>query len=224
MTKYGLPQVVLLPLVLVLLIGGFSVFGSGFLPGWSVIAIEVILVVTLLWAFSFFRDPRRTIQHREDLLLSPADGRVADIELVENDFIGGRALRIGIFLSVFNVHINRSPCNAKVEKISYKKGKYLNAMNPMAGKVNESNDIGMVRLDHPKDKLLVRQISGAIARRIVCRTDTGEHLAAGQKFGMIKFGSRTELYLSAGENTKALVKIGDKVKAGITALVKYETR
>lgn len=222
LTKYGLPQVVLLPVVLVLLIAAFAVFGAGFLPGRAIIIIEVLLVVTLLWAFSFFRDPHRIVEHREDQLLSPADGTVADIELVENEFIGGPALRIGIFLSVFNVHINRAPCNAKVEKISYKKGKYINAMNPLAGKVNEANEIGMVRLDRPEDKLLVRQISGAIARRIVCRINTGEQLAAGQKFGMIKFGSRTELYLPANENAKAMVKIGDKVRAGISVLVKYE--
>ncbi len=224
LTRYGLPQVVLLPAVLVLLIAGVAVLGSAFLPGWAIIAVEVLLVAELIWAFSFFRDPHRVVEQCEDLLLSPADGTVADIELVENDFIGGPALRIGIFLSVFNVHINRAPCNAKVEKISYKKGRYINAMNPMAGKVNESNDIGMVRLDHPEDKLLVRQISGAIARRIVCKANKGQHLAAGQKFGMIKFGSRTELYLPASEKTQTLVKVGDKVKAGITALVKYETR
>jgi len=204
-------------------------------------------------------------------LLAPADGRVTDIETIQEDnFIGGAALRIGIFLSIFDTHINRAPCNVKVEKITYRKGKYKNAMNPQSGRVNESNDLNLIRTDSPKDRLIVRQISGAIARRIVCDKVEGRKLTGGQKFGMIKFGSRTELYVpvclsscvvrdascakalttqqtnSAGEklklnsanstakkhtqhairNTqyeiKCLVQIGDKVKAGLTPLVKYE--
>ncbi len=175
-------------------------------------------------------------------------------------------LRIGIFLSIFDTHINRSPCNARVEKVHFKPGKYKNAADPRAGQVNESNDLDLVRLvpstgsgqglskaqgtDSPKpvlskvegDRLVVRQISGAIARRIVCQAREGQELTAGQKFGMIKFGSRTELYVPIREscivnsescvsrytihNTqytiKCLVKIGDKVKAGLTPLVRYE--
>ncbi len=132
------------------------------------------------------------------------------------------ALRIGIFLSIFSVHINRSPCNAKVEKVTYKKGQFRDARDPQASQVNESNSLALVRIDSPNDRLVVRQISGAVAQRIVCRAAEGEQLAGGQKFGMIKFGSRTELYVPAGNNKKLLVKIGDKVKAGLTPLVKYE--
>jgi phosphatidylserine decarboxylase len=110
----------------------------------------------------------------------------------------------------------------KVVKVTYKKGEYKNAKNPQTGELNESNELELVRTDSPQDRLIVRQVSGAIARRIVCVVKTGQKLAGGEKFGMIKFGSRTELYAPARENVKCLVQIGDKVKAGISALIKYE--
>ncbi|MHC4187858.1 MAG: phosphatidylserine decarboxylase, partial [Planctomycetota bacterium] len=128
----------------------------------------------------------------------------------------------GIFLSIFNTHINRAPCNVKVEKITYKKGQYKNAAKVESGRINESNNLNLVRIDNPDDKLILRQISGAIARHIVCRVKEGEHLKSGEKFGMIKFGSRTELYLPFRENVRTLVKKGDKVKAGLTVLVRYK--
>jgi len=106
--------------------------------------------------------------------------------------------------------------------VTYKKGKYKNALNPRSARVNESNELALVRTDRPNDKLIVRQISGAIARRIVCDARPGARLTSGQKFGMIKFGSRTELYLPIRSNARCLVKVGDKVKAGLTALVRYE--
>jgi phosphatidylserine decarboxylase len=156
-------------------------------------------------------------------LLSPADGTITDIEQVEPDQSFGRsAWRIGIFLSIFNVHINRAPCAVRVGQIRYRPGAFGNAMNPRSGRANESNDIQMFRLEEPTDELLVRQISGAIARRIVCAAKTGSELAAGQRFGMIKFGSRTELYVPVGENIKLAVKLGDKVRAGVSVLGRYE--
>ncbi|NLH42870.1 MAG: phosphatidylserine decarboxylase, partial [Planctomycetes bacterium] len=170
-----------------------------------------------------FRDPRREPPRDDSVLLAPADGTITDVDRVQDaEFIGGPALRVGIFLSIFNTHINRAPCDAKVERITYRPGKYVNAMSPKAGQVNESNNIAMVRTGHPQDRLLVRQISGAIARRIVCAAKEGQQLAGGEQFGMIKFGSRTELYLSASEEVVCLVRIGDKVKAGVTPLVKYD--
>ena len=126
-----------------------------------------------------------------------------------------------LFLNIFNVHINRVPCSVKIDKITYRKGQFKNAMNPESAKVNESNDIAMTRLDAPAEKLLVRQISGAIARRIVCAAKPEQEFAGGQKFGMIKFGSRTELYLPYHRDVKPLVKVGDKVKAGLTVFIRY---
>ena len=241
LTKYGWPQVVVFPASILLAMVGFLIAP----PIWALVMLETILAFVLIWGFAFSRDPDRAVPADKNILLAPADGRITDIETVnENDFIGEEALRIGIFLSIFDVHINRAPCNVKVERITYRQGKYKNAMNPESGRVNESNDLGLVRTDSPPDKLIVRQISGAIARRIVCEARQGQKLTGGERFGMIKFGSRTELYVpvrlprepgpgqqAASDETRAtryeikcLVKIGDKVKAGITPLVRYEIR
>ena len=230
LTKYGWPQVVIFPAIV---LGAMILFptlmcgvlGVLYLSSWAIISIEAVLAVVLIWALSFFRDPYRLCPKEANLLLSPADGGITDIEIVEeNDFIGEHAIRIGIFLSIFDVHINRAPCNVKVERISYKKGKYKNAMSPESGCVNESNELCIIRTDSPKERLIVRQISGAIARRIVCAIREGQVLTGGEKFGMIKFGSRTELYVPARANVRCLVQIGDRVKAGLTPLVKYVVR
>ncbi len=221
LTKYGLPQVAIFPLTIVAVMLLVLLAGLTVLTNWIVISIEIVLAALLIFVLSFFRDPKRTPPCNENLLLSPADGTVSDIETVQDDYINGPALRIGIFLSVFNTHINRAPCDIKVEQIQYKKGKFKDARNPLAGKINESNDLKLIRTNEPNDKLIVRQISGAIARRIVCKVTEGETLTKGQKFGMIKFGSRTELYLPARDNIKCMVEIGDKVKAGLTVLAKY---
>jgi len=223
LTRYGWPQVVVFPAaILTAMIVGLAL-GVLHLSAWVVVPAEVLLAAALIWVLSFFRDPDRLSPRDKKILLAPADGKVTDIEIVEeNDFIDGAALRIGLFLSIFNAHINRAPCNVKVEKITYRPGKYKNAMKPQSGRVNESNDIEMTRIDSPEDRLVVRQISGAVARRIVCQANQGQKLTGGEKFGMIKFGSRTELYLAARENAKCLIRVGDKVKAGLTPLIKYE--
>ena len=245
LTKYGWPQVAVFPAALVVAMIIVALGTIAFLPAWAIISMEIVLIAVLVWALAFFRDPERDCPSDANLLLAPADGRVTDIETeAEEDFIGGPALRIGIFLSIFNVHLNRAPCNARVEKITYKKGRYVNAMNPQSGRVNESNNLELVRTVSPEDKLIVRQISGAIARRIVCAAAEGQELTGGEKFGMIKFGSRTELYvpisscdagLDSADNTqytarstqyeiKCLVQIGDKVKAGLTPLIEYNLK
>lgn len=225
LTKYGLPQVVVYPAVVLVVMIAFPLIIAVFLPQWVIFAIELILAIILLWALLFFRDPERRCPRDNNLLLAPADGLITEIETIaETSFIKGPALRIGIFLSIFDVHINRAPCNVRIGKITYQKGKYLNAMNPQSGRLNESNELQMIRTDSPKDKLIVRQVSGAIARRIVCAVSEGQELTGGERFGMIKFGSRTELYVPVQENAKCVVKIGDKVKAGLTPLIKYEIR
>jgi phosphatidylserine decarboxylase len=222
LTKYGWPEVVIYPSIVLTVMIVFLLFGIRFLPIWIIVLIEVMLTALLVWFLSFFRDPYRICPSDSNLVLAPADGRITDIEIVqENDFIGSKVFRLGIFLSIFDIHINCSPCNAKIEEITYKPGKHRNAMNPRSGRVNESNDLGLVRLENPKDRLIVRQISGAIARRIVCSAQRGQELVTGEKFGMIKFGSRCELYIPARQDIKCLVKIGDKVKAGLTPLVMY---
>jgi phosphatidylserine decarboxylase len=223
LTKYGWPQVVVYPVVVVMGMLVAALAGPGHAPAWALVAIELVLAAVLVWALMFFRDPHRQVPSDDTVLVAPADGKVTDIEtLDETDFLAGPTLRIGIFLSIFNTHINRAPCNVTVEKISYRKGRYVNAMNPLSSKVNESNALVMVRTGEPMDRLVVRQISGAIARRIVCAAREDRPLARGEKFGMIKFGSRTELYVPASEYLQCTVHIGDNVKAGITPLLRYK--
>lgn len=224
LTRYGLPQVIVFPLVLITLGVITAVSGTkGVISLTVTVVLEVIFAVILVWAVSFFRDPYRKPPKGKENIVSPADGKITDIERLENvDFIREPAVKIGIFLNIFDVHINRSPCEAEVRDIIYRKGKKKNAMNPESSRVNESNTLHLVRADAPEDKLIVRQISGAIARRIVCKTRIGNRLGTGEKFGMIKYGSRTELYLPANDRLECLVKVGDKVKAGTTVLYRYK--
>jgi len=223
LTKYGVPQVIAFPaMILAVMVIVYIAGSKDIMSPAAVVVVEVVSLMLLLWVLAFFRDPRREVPEGGDILVSPADGRVTDIEVVEeSDVIQGKALRIGIFLGIFDVHINRTPCAVRIDKITHRNGQYRNAMNPESGRVNESNDIAMTRLDGSTDPLLVRQVSGAIARRIVCEAQIGQNFACGQKFGMIKFGSRTELYLPARDDANLLVKVGDKVRAGETILVRY---
>ena len=192
-------------------------------PACWLIPAEIVLLLVFIWMLSFFRDPLRTIVPDEKILYSPADGTITDISRTDDSALGPGALRIGMFLSIFNVHINRAPCSVRIENVTYKKGQFKNAMSAESGKINESNDIIMVRLNEPEDRLLVRQVSGAIARHIVCEAKEAGEYRQGEPFGMIKFGSRTELYLPAAEEGKyeVTVKTGDPVRAGLTPLVRY---
>jgi phosphatidylserine decarboxylase len=222
LTKYGWPQVVVYPVFVVIGMLVVALAGPGRAPGWALATTELLLAAVLLWALMFFRDPHRDVPGDDSMLVAPADGKVTDIETLDGtDFLAGPTLRIGVFLSIFNTHINRAPCGATVEKISYRKGRYVNAMNPLSSKVNESNTVVLVRVSEPQDRFAIKQISGAIARRIVCAARENQELTRGEKFGMIKFGSRTELYVPAHEHLQCLVAIGDNVKAGITPMVRY---
>jgi phosphatidylserine decarboxylase len=217
-TKYGLPQVILYPAIVLAFMAALLIF----LPqGIFLAAAEIVLFLVFVWMLLFFRDPQRVIPQDERVLLSPADGTITDITEVEYPELGGKALRIGMFLSIFNVHINRTPCSVRIESVTYKKGQFKNAMSGESGRVNESNELLMTRLSEPQDRLLIRQVSGAIARRIVCKAEPGKEYAQGYAFGMIKFGSRTELYLPVGEYDVA-VKIGDRVNAGLSPLIVYK--
>lgn len=167
----------------------------------------------------FFRDPERSGTTDENILISPADGTVTDIEeLDESEFIRGRAKRIGIFLSPFNVHVNRVPCAGVVRNSRYKAGDFLPAYNPKAPEKNESISLD---LETPKGlRLVIKQVTGVLARRIVCEAQHGETLARGQRYGMIKFGSRTEVYVPIEAFEASLVQLGDKVKGGQTPICK----
>jgi phosphatidylserine decarboxylase len=170
----------------------------------------------LIWVLSFFRDPERRIPDGPGLLVSPADGKVVDIATVEtSEYLTEPALRIGIFLNVFNVHVNRAPCDGTVEYLKYTPGAFHHANAPTSPDENERQSVGLRTAAGP---MMVRQISGAVARRIVCPLEEGAVLERGERYGMIKFGSRTELWVPASVGLDVRVKIGDRVKGGLTVL------
>jgi phosphatidylserine decarboxylase len=184
---------------------------------WPAAAIPLGTAVLIGW---FFRDPRREVVERPGVILAPADGRITSIEQFDDDFIGGPAVCIGIFLSVLNVHINRSPTRLLVLGQTYRPGKFLNALRPQSARENEQMELRLQEVAPSYRRMRVRQIAGAIARRIVCWAAVGQQLAPGQKFGMIKIGSRTEIVLPRNDLTLN-VQIGDPVRAGITRLATY---
>ena len=190
-----------------------------FTPVWY---IAVAPAVLLAFVVSFFRDPPRQIPRATGLIVSPADGKLVEITPLDyHDFIGGPAVRIGIFLTIFNVHINRSPCRARVVRLHYSPGKFLNVLDPESVLVNENLWIGLEEEEPPYRRMVCRQISGLIARRIVCDLRPGQVVERGEKFGMIKFGSRTELILPA-EGLTVNVKVGQWLNAGCDVIARYE--
>jgi len=190
-------------------------------PGWPRWVAVALAVLWTGFVVAFFRNPARRAQGDERTLIAPADGVVSDIEVVEEpQVIGGRALRIGIFLSVFDVHVNRAPVAGRVVWADYRPGRFLDARHPDVSHANEVNALG-IEVDpavHPRLRILVRQLSGLIARRIICTHGVGETLARGELFGMIKFGSRTELWVPEGVG-ECRVQVGQRVRCGETALV-----
>ncbi len=177
-----------------------------------------------LFVLSFFRNPSRTVPADPGLVVSPADGTIAAIDEVEYDeYLGGPAVLIGVFLSVFNVHINRVPTGARVVGLSYQPGKFLNALRPASARENEQLAVRIEEADAPHRRMIVRQIAGAIARRIVCWARPGEEFSRGAQFGMIKFGSRTELLLPRENGLEIAVRLGQKVKAGTTVVARYRS-
>jgi len=220
LTEYGLKEWLLggiLSLMLIALCMAVVFYWKKPALGYSLAG--VVCFVYFCFA-AFFRDPYRKIPQDENVLVSPADGVVKDIELIkdadENAFFKNQdTVRVGIFLSVLDVHLNRAPCNMIVKEKKYRKGKYHDARSPLASKENEAMTVFCEASSAEKTfPLIVRQISGAIAKRIVCPVEPGDQLSKGQRFGMIKFGSRTELYLPAEQWMNLTVKIGDPVYAG----------
>ncbi|MCK5272929.1 MAG: phosphatidylserine decarboxylase family protein [Sedimentisphaerales bacterium] len=220
-TRYGMPQVALLPSI-ILVAGAVSFFLWP--AGWP--WAQLAAIVLAAGVLAFFRDPKRQIPDEPNALLAPADGKVTDIELVSDaEFLEGPAIRIGIFLSVLDVHINRSPCAGRVGYVKSRAGKCINALRwKAASEKNQSNSVGLNCPNHPAKKVLIKQITGAIARRIVCGCEVGDELGSGEQFGMIKFGSRTELFFPVDKRAEVIVKIGQTVRAGTTVMVLYEKK
>jgi len=195
------------PYLVFLLLTTFLVYR---LEPWSAAVPALLFVFTAY----FFRNPRRTVRTGEGHILAPADGVVTDIkEMAHDPLIGGPAVRLSIFLSIFNVHLNRAPVAGRVFLCQYRPGKYIPAFKSHASEVNERNLVGIESALGP---VLVTQITGFLARRIVCWTKPGDLLEQGQLFGLIKFGSCTELVLP--RHVLLMVQRGQKVKGGVTVV------
>ncbi len=190
-------------------------------PYWYAALVPGVLLALVVY---FFRDPPRRVPTEPGLLVSPCDGTIAEVTRLEHDeFIGGPAMRIGVFLSIFNVHLNRAPSQSRVIKLQYHPGLFLNAINPESAIRNEYMWIGLEEEAAPHRRVIVRQIAGLIARRIVCNLRPGEVVERGHRFGMIKLGSRTELIVPAEPSLEVLVGVGQKVHGGSTVLARYTT-
>ncbi len=181
--------------------------------------LGLIGFVLTIWVYYFFRDPERVIIENDNYLVSPADGEVIKVEEVDGPKELGlenkRFNKISIFMNVFDCHVNRTPCAGKIEEILYKPGKFLNASLDKASEDNERNYYNIK--DHQNNKVIVVQIAGLIARRIVCESNKDQELKQGDRIGMIRFGSRADVYY---ENYEPLVKVGQKAISGETLLAK----
>lgn len=175
-------------------------------PLWALPAI--LLAAFFLW---FFRDPERTVPSEPNLLLSPADGKVTSI--CRTIFEGVPYLHISIFLNVFDVHVNRSPISGIIRRVSYQKGKFLNAMNPASADQNEQN---LVTVEGEGQTVIFKQIAGLLARRIVFTRNLGDPVQRGERIGLIKFGSRVDVLFATSAGIQ--VKVGDRVKGGSSVL------
>ncbi|MCD8349132.1 MAG: phosphatidylserine decarboxylase [Planctomycetaceae bacterium] len=182
----------------------------------------VLLAVVFAWVLWFFRDPGRVVPTEPGVIVSPADGTVTHIdEADEPDYIGGQAQRFSIFLSIFDVHLNRSPAAGRVEFLRFRPGAFFDARTEESLAKNQNQDVGFVPTEMGMpSKMVVRQSTGAIARRIICPVEKGMELRRGEKYGMIKFGSRTTLFMAKDASVEWLVKVGDKVKAGETVIAR----
>lgn len=199
---------------LTLLIGAVVTAGCAYWLAWWALVPAVVALALL----SFYRDPPRRPPEEANLILAPADGKIVEIARDVADGDGAHVLRIMIFLSVFNVHINRSPCAGTVRTVTYKPGQFLNALSDEANAKNESNTLVIDPAAPLPGPVRVRQIAGVLARRIVCAVQTGARLTAGQRFGMIKLGSRTEVCVPEHPDWEVRVAVGQQVKGGLTVL------
>lgn len=181
---------------------------------WGLWLAAFVLLLLALWVAYFFRDPERTGERGPSLIVSPADGKLVMItEVDEPSFIQGRAIRLSIFMNVFDVHVNRYPVNGVVKYIHYNRGKFFNAAAEKSSLENEQMSVG---IDMGRHRVLVRQIAGLIARRIVTYSKLGETAKQGDRMGIIRFGSRVDVFLPVGSTMRA--KLGDVTRAGVTIL------
>lgn len=181
---------------------------------WPLWVLAFALTIVALWVAYFFRDPERAGERGERLVIAPADGKVVMIaEVDEPMFLHGRAVRLSIFMNVFSVHVNRYPVSGTVRYVHRAPGRFLNAATERSSLENEQTSVG---LDTGRDRVLVRQIAGLIARRIHTYSREGERVEQGERMGIIRFGSRVDVFVPVG--SRALVKVGDSTVAGTTVV------
>jgi phosphatidylserine decarboxylase len=181
---------------------------------WTLWLVAFVLLILALWVAYFFRDPERTGERGTALVVSPADGKLIMItEVDEPSFVRGRAIRMSIFMNVFNVHVNRYPVDGVVRHVQYNKGKFINAAAEKSSLENEQMSVG---IETPKHRILVRQIAGLIARRIVTYSKIGDAAKQGDRMGIIRFGSRVDVFVPTGSRIRA--KLGDVTAAGVSVL------
>ena len=195
------------------------IFAISFAPGWLGYIVYPVLAVLCGLVLYFFRDPDRTTPNDDSLIISPADGKVVLIQDVkEDEYVGEEVTQVSIFLSPLNVHVNRNPVSGLLEYVKYYPGKYLMAWEDHASEMNERAHFGVM---HPSGmKMMFKQITGFMARRIVYHLEEGDKLKAGERFGIMKFGSRMDLLLP--KNVNIDVKIGDKTVAGESIIGKIQ--
>ena len=180
------------------------------------ILISIILFSMGFFVFFFFRNPKRIIPDGQGIILSPADGKIVDIKKIkEETYLNSEMISISIFLSIFNVHINRAPYLGIVKKMEYSKGRFYPASREKASLLNEHNSI---LISYRDLNILVRQIAGVIARRVVCWVKEGDYLDRGQRLGFIRFGSRVDILLPL--DIEVIVRLGDRVRGGETVIGK----
>ena len=185
-------------------------------PFMAQIALLLFVCIVLLFTLCFFRDPQRTIPDKERIILAPADGKILLVQPQDNSFTGHSSTLVSIFMSPFNVHVNRIPLSGTVTHLLYRPGKFLMAFNNQSMESNEKMEIG---IDNGKIRVMFSQVSGFLARRIVCKLHLDEHVKAGERFGMIKFGSRVDILLPS--SVSILVQAGEVTRAGETILARY---
>jgi len=196
----------------ILLILALAAVTTWFISAW----FSLIFLALFLFTIAFFRDPDRSVPTDPNLLVAPADGRVSDIvELDEKEVLKTKTRRIGIFLSIFDVHTNRAPITGRIVYRQHHEGLCLDARDPHCPEKNEAMTWAF---ENSRETIVVRQLTGAIARRIVAWSNIGDELKKGERFGMIRFGSRTELYLPL--EAELLVKTGDHVSGGSTVIAR----
>ena len=196
----------------ILAILGFLMLISLFFSGW----LALIFLVLIAYTFFFFRDPEREVPADPKAVVAAADGTIADItEIEETDLLKTKTRRVGIFLSIFDVHTNRAPVDGKIIYRQHREGVCFDARSPECSEKNEALTWGF---ENAQGTFVVRQLTGAIARRIVAWADVGDEVHKGDRFGMIRFGSRTEVYLPL--TADVLVKVGDHVAGGSTIIAR----